>query len=273
MKTTLTYFFLVFAINALYSQSISLPYYTGFDSPTEQAGWQQFRTGFLSSYDWSNNGSISHDYNVGGNFTDTVIDWYVSPSLKFTSSGIITMKVLTEGFSTPTSDNCVVWFGTNDPDPSSGNFVLIGNLSFMQPHGQWIDTTINVPFVSDSGYVAFKYKTIGAAWMTYSIDSITVSSTKVGIDETKFFNETIESVFPNPLISEATIYFDSEIKDGQLHLYNMHGQRVKSVSNITANKYQLYRGDLAAGVYVMILSINNTILLKKKLLVGNKIKN
>ena len=182
MKTIITFFFICITLNTLFSQGISLPYFTGFDTPAEQAGWQQFRTGFLSNFDWNNNGSISHDYNVGGNPSDTVVDWYVSPPLNFTSTGILTMKIKTGGFSMPTPDNCEVYFGTNYPNPSIGNFVLIANLSYMQPQYQWLDTIVNVPYTSDSGYIAFKYKTIGLAWTNYSIDSITVS-TVVGFDD------------------------------------------------------------------------------------------
>ena len=158
MKIFLTFLLQCLTASILFSQGLSLPYYTGFDSPAENAGWKEYRTGFLSSYSWGTNGSLSHDYNVGGNSTDTVIDWFVSPPLNFTSPGTITMKVMTGGFSTPFPDNCEIWFGTNNSNPSTGNFVLIANLSYMQPQYQWLDTTVSIPFVSDSGYIALNIK-------------------------------------------------------------------------------------------------------------------
>lgn len=267
MKITLTSLLLFFATNTLFSQGISLPYYTGFDSPTEQAGWQQYRTGFLSNYDWNNNGAISHDYNVGGNSTDTVIDWYVSPPLNFIATGEVTMKVFTGGFSTPTPDNCELWFGTNDPNPLTGNFVLIATLSYMQPQYQWLDTTVNIPFTSDSGYIAFKYKTIGAEWMTYSIDSITVNSTVVGINKLEPTHNVIAKVVPNPCISMTTIYFDSKVQNGQLSVYNMDGQMVKSITNVTGVEYQLFRDELPAGIYTLRLLENNTTISTAKIII------
>jgi hypothetical protein len=269
MKITLVSFLLLFTTNTLFSQSIILPYYTGFDSPSEQVGWQQFRTGFISNFDWGNNGAIGHDYNVGGNSTDTVIDWYVSPPLNFTSVGMMTMKVKTGGFSIPTLDNCEVWFGTNDPNPSTGNFVLIGNLSDMQPQYQWLDTTINIPFISDSGYVAFKYKTIGAAWMTYTIDSITISSTTVGIDKVVPFNKLRANIIPNPLISIATIYFEYEIRNGQLNLYNISGRKVRTITNIIGQEYTLDRKNLPAGTYIFSLLQDNTVITSGELIISD----
>src|SRR5690348_12210829 len=101
----------------LKSQSMPLPYYSGFDNASEQMGWQLIRTGNdPSAYPWSYSASgfsapncISHDYNVGGTTTDTVVDWFVSPPLNFTSPGSISLKVYTAGFSPPFNDNCEVW--------------------------------------------------------------------------------------------------------------------------------------------------------------------
>lgn len=86
------------------------------------------------------------------------------------------LKVRTSGFSTPFPDNCEVWFGTDDPDPETGNYVLIANLSYMLPQFDWLDTIVEVPFVAENGYIAFKYKTIGAAWSTYAIDDISITA-------------------------------------------------------------------------------------------------
>ena len=118
----------------------------------------QYRTGFLSSYRWSIINTLSHDYNVAGISNDTVVDAYVSPALNFIAPVQISMKVFTGGFSNPIPDNCDIWFGNNNSNPTTGNFVLIGSLSYMQPKYVWLDTIINVPFTAASGYIAFKYK-------------------------------------------------------------------------------------------------------------------
>jgi hypothetical protein len=243
---------------------ITLPYYTGFDTPAEKAGWQEFRTGFLSSYSWNSNGALHHDYNVGGNSGDIVVDWYVSPPLNFSSPGKLSMKVMTGGFSTPFSDNCEVWYGTNNPNPSTGNFVLIANLSYMQPQYQWIDTTINISIASDSGFIAFKYKTIGAAWMTYTIDSITARLNPASIKETNSSEKTRVKISPMPFNYQATVYFSSCIRNGELSIYNIFGQKIKTIKNISGQEYKLLRNNLPKGLYFIQLIQDNKIITTNK---------
>ena len=94
-------------ITSVKSSGLTLPYATGFDSPAEKAGWNIYRTGVLSQYSWGYSGGgfsgqcVSHDYNVGGASTDTVVDWFVSPAMNFSSTGTVALKVNTSGFSTP----------------------------------------------------------------------------------------------------------------------------------------------------------------------------
>ena len=252
----------------LFGQGLSLPYYTGFDTPAEKAGWQQYRTGFLSNFAWNTNGAISHDYNVGGNSTDTVIDWFVSPPLNFTSPGKVSMKVLTSGFSVPTVDNCEVWYGTKDQDPSTGNFTLIANLSYMLPQGKWLDTMVNIPFASDSGYIAFKYKTIGAAWATYSIDSIT-ASTVVGIKKVNEPTPLAIKTIPNPFKSTSTLLFSSEIRNAQIEIYDIYGRKLRTVNGVSGSRYYLVRGNLPVGVYIIHLNQDGNNRAATKIVVSN----
>src|SRR6476620_4502989 len=115
MKTLLTFLFSSIT-SVILSQGLALPYNSGYDSPAEKAGWQQFRTGVTGSSSWSYGGGgfaascVGHDYNVGGNSGDVVIDWFVSPPLNFTAPAIMSLKVKTAGFSTPFPDNFEIWF-------------------------------------------------------------------------------------------------------------------------------------------------------------------
>ncbi len=253
-------------VSIVCSQSETLPYYTGFDTPTEIAGWQQFRTGFLSSYDWGIGTSLYHDYNVGGNATDTVVDWFVSPPINFNTPSLLTLKVITSGFSTPIPDNCEIWFGTDNPDPSIGNFTLIANLSYMQPQNQWLDTAVNIPFVSDSGYIAFKYKTIGAAWMTYGIDSITVSST-VGIFNQDNSSNAAVNIYPNPNSGQFTLEIDlQEETELSIKLYHFTGQLIHSevIGNVTGNyAQQMDLSRYAKGIYYVQTVSDRRIITRK----------
>lgn len=256
MKIFFTFLLQFLLTSIVFSQGLSLPYSTGFDSPSEKMGWQQFRTGFSGNYDWdyTATGAFSaptclfHDYSVGGNTTDTVIDWFVSPPLNFTSSGTVSIKIKSEGFSNPLPDNCEIWFGTNSPNPSIGNFVQVANLSNVLPKYQWLDTIINIPFVSDSGYLALKYKTIGAAWATYAIDDIEVSSL-VGVNERDSFLKNETYIFPNPFSSSTTLQFNTMITNAELNLYTVYGKKIRTKNNINENKIKIERENLSSGIY------------------------
>ena len=260
MKKNLLVFFLIqiFSISTVLSQGLSLPYTSGFDTPSEMAGWQQYRTGVLSNYDWSNSGGgfvsmcISHDYNVGGAQTDTVVDWYVSPPLNFTSEGTLAVKVLTSGFSTPFPDNFEVLFGTNIQDPSLGNFTVIASLSYMQPQFQWLDTIVNIPFISDSGYIAFKYKTIGAAWSTYAFDNVVIDLSPVSVGENQNASKVLKC-FPNPFKVSTSIELPGDLQNSKLTLriFDVLGKEIKSAEYINTRKILIEKDELPEGIYIV----------------------
>lgn len=267
MKKTLPLILLIqcFNIGILFSQGISLPYSSGFDTPSEMAGWQQYRTGFLSNYAWSNSGGgffsmcISHDYNVGGAQTDTVVDWYVSPPLNFTSEGTLAVKVLTSGFSTPFPDNFEVLFGTNIQDPALSSFTVIANLSYMQPQFQWLDTIVNIPFVSDSGYIAFKYKTIGAAWSTYAFDNVVIDLSPVSVGENQNTIKTL-NCYPNPFNESTSIELPQDLRNSKLtvHIYDTMGKEIKSTEYVNARKILIRKEGLPEGVYFVKIDPENS---------------
>lgn len=97
-------------VSVAFSQSLSLPYYTGFDSISEQAGWQEFRLGVLSLTKWSYStnfcsapNSLFHGYNVSGSATDTVEDWFVRPPLKISTPAKLTLNIFPNPFKTTTT--------------------------------------------------------------------------------------------------------------------------------------------------------------------------
>lgn len=273
MKLLLTFFFNCLLLNLVFGQGVAIPYNTGFDNVSEQTGWQEFRTGFLSTYSWNYGGPgfsapscLSHDYNVGGTPGDIVIDWFVSPPINFTNSGILTMKVKTSGFSTPTVDNCEIWFGTDDPNPATGNFVLIGNISYMQPQYTWLDTTFFLPSITDSGYIAIKYKTDGPAWMTYQIDNINVDLIG-GVDENSNSVSNSISVFPNPFSGTTTIQTENQFENATLTVYNTFGQVVKELSGINGKSILISQDNLTSGLYFFRLTQNDELIAEDKLVI------
>jgi hypothetical protein len=267
MKTIIT-LISAFIFSSAFSQGVPLPYNTGFDSSAEKAGWQQFRTKFLSTYSWSYGPGfagtgVSHDYNVGGNPNDTVIDWFISPALNITGPATMSIKVKTGGFSTPFPDNFEVLFGSNIKNPVGGNYTVIANLSNMAPQYQWLDTTFIIPFVSDSSYIALKYKTIGAAWMTYAFDNISIVAAASSVNENE--SENALEVFPNPFAESTRLQSKTAMRDASVLIYDVKGSLVKTIFNVYGNVYDLNCADLQPGIYVAAMSENGRILARKRL--------
>lgn len=61
-------------------------------------------------------------------------------------------------------------------------------------------------------------------------------------------------IYPNPFNSSATILFDSEVINAELNIYNLQGQIVRSVNNISGNKIEIERGNLERGNYFIRLT-------------------
>jgi hypothetical protein len=172
----------------------------------------------------------------------------VSPPLKFTSTGTLALSIKIGGFSPPTPDNLEVWVGKNNPNPSLGNYVLAANLSYMSPNNIWLDTIINITTAYDTTYVAFKYKTIGAAWWTPLIDSLKFKTNWAsGIFEEEIDPWSIQS-YPNPVLHQLSFDFGGVYKNEEVELviYSLFGSIVLE-KNIQHN--QSINIDLPNGTY------------------------
>ena len=274
MKTTLFTILSVCIAGILLGQSKLLPYSTGFDSPAEKAGWQEYRTKFQSTGHWEYSSQgfsgtcISHDYNVGGNPTDTVLDWFVSPPLKLTAQSLMSLKLKTTGFSTPLPDNLQVLYCSKKQNPSLGTFISIANLSLMQPQYQWLDTTITVPFISDSGYIAIRYKTIGPAWTTYAIDHISISTLPVSLKEHSNSRQQV-TVYPNPFYNNCSVLLSNEAAAASpaIRLFDSYGRELNTLATLQGNTLHFNRDNLKAGMYYIQVLSNNQIIATEKLVI------
>ena len=254
MKTKL-HILLLFCLTASigFSQSLSLPYYTGFDSPGEQAGWLEFRLGVMSTNTWgyginacSAPNSLNHDYNVGGSPTDTVEDWYVSPPLKMISSGKVTFKISPTFFGTTFG----IWLGTGNNNPATGNFIQLGYFDIPYTvFNQCLDTFVTFTTITDTGYIAIKY--VGANFNAFDIDNINITSDSMPsmIEKVNTNNITV-NISPNPFNTFTTISFNNNRKENcSLIIFNTFGQIISRTDNISENKIELDRRDLTKGLY------------------------
>ncbi|MBL0136272.1 MAG: T9SS type A sorting domain-containing protein [Chitinophagaceae bacterium] len=86
-----------------------------------------------------------------------------------------------------------------------------------------------------------------------------------GITENLIKN--IFSISPNPFISSTTIQTTGNLKNATLSIYNLYGQTLKQVNNISGQTVSLTRDNLPGGQYYLILTEENKIIAVEKLII------
>ena len=83
-------------------------------------------------------------------------------------------------------------------------------------------------------------------------------------------NAIVETtIYPNPFSEETIIKTNTSLTDATLSLYNLLGEKVKTIAAITGNNIILKIGNLPNGIYVIQLLENSKIITTKKLIISN----
>lgn len=77
------------------------------------------------------------------------------------------------------------------------------------------------------------------------------------------------SIYPNPFTSSATIRFASTVKDAELTLCNLFGQKIKSIPHISGSSTIIYRENLQSGTYFITLSEQEKTVVTTKLIIND----
>ena len=78
------------------------------------------------------------------------------------------------------------------------------------------------------------------------------------------------SIYPNPFFSQTTIKTDKNLRDAALTVYNLYGQVVKQIKNISGQVITLHRDNLPSGLYFICLTHNNKSFITDKLVITDK---
>ncbi|MEX0996194.1 MAG: T9SS type A sorting domain-containing protein [Flavobacteriaceae bacterium] len=131
--------------------------------------------------------------------------------------------------------------------PDTGLFIFIGSTS-IQSDGKII---VGGPFIEYDGTAR------------NCVARVFAEST-MGIDEM----ETKKmSIFPNPFSNNTTLQSINELNNAILTVYNLQGQAVKEMKNISGQTTIINRNNLPAGLYIVRISQDNQILMTDKLLI------
>jgi hypothetical protein len=74
-------------------------------------------------------------------------------------------------------------------------------------------------------------------------------------------------IYPNPFNTSTTIQFKPAIINTELHIYNLFGQLVKTINNISTDNLKISRDNLPGGVYFVRLTRNNITIMTDKLII------
>ncbi len=249
----------------------NLPYTTGFDSTSQTAGWQEYRKGVTSTFNWgiSNVGGASapaklyHDYPVGAATTDTTIDWYVSPALNVSGAGAkLSLKYNVysiTGSATPI-DNFSVWYSTNGSNPATANYQMVADFTGrVSSSTAWLDSADIILNGGGTGYLALRYQAVNN-WFVISVDDITITS----LPASSISNSSIDNItlYPNP--AHAYLYLTNA--DGlRGSLYDLNGRLLKDYKTISGGQISI--NEFEAGTYILELYNNNTRLVTKKVII------
>lgn len=79
--------------------------------------------------------------------------------------------------------------------------------------------------------------------------------------------EIVFTISPNPILETTTLQSNIFLNDTTLTVYNLSGQQVKKIENISGKIITIHRENLTNGIYLICLSQNGKIIATKKLVV------
>lgn len=172
----------------------------------------------------------------------------------FGTGGSIIIKI--------SSNLCYPLWTVND---SSGN--LITN-NYSTTYSAVLDSVI-ITGLSPGTYsynINYAYNDSAYGYCPSFIVSATVPlSTSIKQNNNSLGNSVTEiiqnlTIFPNPLNSSATILFNSTIKNAELNMYNIDGQKIKTINHISGQEMKLYRDKLSNGIYFIRITQDNKVI-------------
>jgi hypothetical protein len=92
-----------------------------------------------------------------------------------------------------------------------------------------------------------------------------IDATPSGTAENYISNSAF--INPNPFNYFTTVQLHTSISNGQLNIYNLYGQLVKEIKNISGKLLTLSRDNLPSGIYFIRATENNNLILADKLVI------
>lgn len=260
-------FGLGFILSQQLRAQVALPYFSGFDTTSQQAGWMEYKKGSTQFSHWSYASfgafsapnSVGHDYSPSTGITLTD-NWFVSPGFAIANGGKLdSIRYSFSGFSTPVDGDTIGIYllkGSQDPAAASAIELLFDfRGSEYQTDNTWRAKT-NIALTASTGlcYLAIRYRNTDCSskWLTVNFDNIAISGS--GSTFIKEFENSWSDLqlFPNPSSGVVTV---KNAGDAHILVQNEIGQTVyssDSAPDSASTEIDLF--GLPKGIYFITLN-------------------
>ena len=97
--------------------------------------------------------------------------------------------------------------------------------------------------------------------------AITAGQIVTGINAHSNESGKLISVYPNPFNISATVRNENNFQSAILSIYNLYGQKVKEILNISGQEITIYRDNLPGGIYLISLTQNDKTIMSEKIII------
>ncbi len=152
---------------------------------------------------------------------------------------------------------------------------------------EWTFNNINLPYSASNelmshGFIKFNIKqktgnspgtTItnsASIWFDfnqfiYTNSTVNIIQAPTNINQISLNNNVL--IYPNPFSKSATLISNTELKDAQLLIYNMLGEKINNINNISTQQVIIERNNLISGIYFYSLIQKEKIIAKGKIII------
>ncbi|WP_162127755.1 T9SS-dependent choice-of-anchor J family protein [Flavobacterium phycosphaerae] len=246
------------AVNTL-TMAKSCPYYSGFDSDAEFAGWTTsgngngaYGQGTISSQ--AQSPSKFWIFNTGT--TGDADNWLYSPPLVLQAGEAVTVSFWTRCL---TTRNLRLTVGTDNTAVAQTSTIW-SNTSLLNT--TYTQTSAPVWTAPQAGvyYFAFNDKSAAAATATLRLDTVTFSSTILDVKN----NSSVKLlVYPNPVEAILNISGDTANEINSIEIIDINGRFIKQIKTEGTAQESVSVADLANGIYFLRISTNQGTVVKK----------
>jgi len=180
--------------------------------------------------------------------------------------------------------NCWV-LSWSQPDQSLSD-TLVGYNIFRNDSLYLFTTNTSITYNPCSGspdatYAGFTYYNLGNFWIHVTAvynstyfqsnfnDSINNNGCGLMIGIKENYNDKLR-ISPNPFSLKTTLHLDKNLKNATLTIFNLFGQQVSQIKNISGQDITLNRDNLPNGIYYIRLTYQNKIITTDKVVIIDK---